>query len=184
MDTTTAQQLLTALNRQQQLLEMILGTLERPKLGFHNDAGTVFVYCNRSRDCLWYTLDAGNPVPISHTALTGYLRQLKFEKCQRRGKEVHKLLTTIQGDRLYSLESGHDSHFSKGILSAISILTPQQLLQPITIQPVAGDDESVLFCRVWADSEQVKAPYDDSTDWRETAKRAIANCKAANEMPF
>lgn len=184
MTTTEIGQLLSALNRQQQILEMILSTLERPKFGFHSDAGTVFVYCNRHNGCLWYTLTNGEPTSINNTALTGYLRQLRFEKVQRRGKECHKLLTTIQGDRLYLLESGYDSHFSKGLLATVATLTPQNLLQPITIQPQEGDDDSVLFCRLWIGNELVKAPYSDETDWREVAKRAIANVKAATETPF
>jgi hypothetical protein len=95
---------------------------------------------------------------------------LKFEKVERRGKEVYKLLTTIQADKLYSLESGYDSHFSKGLLMALAALNAQQIQQPITIQPAAGDDDAVLFCRVWAGSEIIKAPYNDDTDWREIAQ--------------
>ncbi len=182
---TETQLLAASLTKQQQLLTLILSALDKPQLGFHSDAGTCFVYCNRQHGCLWYTLDGDRkPQPITHSALTGYLRSLKFEKCQRRGLECHKLLTTIQGDRLYCLESGHDSHFSKGLLAAVATLTPQHLLNPITIQPQPGDDDSVLFCRLWVGSELVKAAYSEDTDWRETAKTALAVVKAATEMPF
>ena len=175
-------QLLTALNRQQQLLEMILSSLDKPKLGLHNDAGICKIYCNRHNGCNWYTLTNGEPTPVQATALTGYLKAIKFEATERRGKPVHKLLTTIAADRLYILESGHDSHFSKGLLAAIAQLRPQDLLQPVTIQPSPGDEDSVLFCRVWLGVEQVRAQYNEETDWREVAKQAIAVVRAL-EIP-
>ncbi|MDZ8086393.1 MAG: hypothetical protein RMY16_12645 [Nostoc sp. DedQUE12b] len=71
-------------------------------------------------------------VRLPITALTGYLKELKFEKCERRGKEVYKLLITIQADRPYILESGYDTHFAKSVLAAIATLTPEQLYSPIT----------------------------------------------------
>lgn len=180
MTTTEPTQLIAALARQEELLKKLLATLDKPRLGLHSDAGTIYIYANRQHHCNWYTLDADrNPQPITHTVVTGYIRGLKFERVERRGRECHKLLTTVEADRTYILESGHDSHFSKCVLSAIATLTPQQLLQPITLQPVAGDDDSVLFCRLWVGSELVKAPYDDTTDWRETAKRALALVRTA-----
>ncbi|MUH00626.1 hypothetical protein F7734_53510 [Scytonema sp. UIC 10036] len=177
-------QLIALLKAQQQLLEKIASSLDKSKLGLHNDVGSLKIYCNRQHGSLWYTLKDGQASPITATALSGYLKELKFEQTERRGKPCHKLLATIAADKLYILESGHDTHFSKGLLVAVALLTPQQLLQPITIQPVAGDDESVLFCRVWCGSEYIKASYDDSVNWREIAKAAIAVVKAANEMPF
>lgn len=182
--TNETAQLLASLTKQQQLLSLILDSLNKPKLGLHNDAGSCKIYCNRQHGSLWYTLTNGEASPITATALTGYLKGLKFEKVERRGKEVHKLLTTIEADRVYILESGHDSHFSKGMLAAVAALTPQQLLQPLTVQPAKGDDESVLFCRVWLGAELFKVSYDDTTDWRATSKQAIAVVKSASEMPF
>ncbi|GAA6615324.1 hypothetical protein [Scytonema sp. NUACC26] len=183
--TNDTNQLLQALSRQEELLKRLLTALDKPKLRLHNDAGSCKIYCNRQHNCLWYSLDADrNPKPITATALTGYLKELRFEQAERRGKPCHKLLATIQADRTYILESGHDTHFSKGLLVAVALLTPQQLIAPITIQPAPGDDDSVLFCRVWCGSEYIKVSYDESANFREIAKAAIANCKAAQEMPF
>jgi hypothetical protein len=139
---------------------------------------------NRHNGSLWYTLNNSEASAITQTALTGYLKELKFEKCERRGKEVYKLLITIHADRLYILESGHDTHFAKSVLAAIATLTPQQLYSPMTIQPQAGTDENVLFCRVWVGSELVMASYNEQSDWREISKQAIEVTKAANEMVF
>ena len=177
-------QILASLTQQQQLLEKILSALSKPQLGLHNDAGICKIYCNRQHSSLWYTLTNGEPIPVTATALTGYLKELRFEQTERRGKLCHKLIATIQADRVFLLESGYDTHFSKGMLAAVALLAPRQLLQPITIQPQPGDDDSVLFCRIWCGTECVKVSYDESVDWREIAKRAIANVKAAVDMPF
>ncbi|SRR5579883_2025272 len=180
--TEVEQQLIASLNRQEQLLQELIASINKPKLGLHSDAGMVFIYCNRSNGSLWYTLDSNRqPRAISQSALTGYLKVLRFEKVKRRGKQCHKLIAVVEADRLYQLESGHDSHFSKGLLSAVASLTPQHLRCPITIEPQPGSDDSVLFCRLWFGSHLVKAPYGEATSWRDVAVKAIANCKAANQ---
>ncbi|KAB8316109.1 hypothetical protein SD81_028415 [Tolypothrix campylonemoides VB511288] len=175
-------QLLAALTRQEQLLQKLLAALDKPRLGLHSDVGTCKIYCNRQHSSLWYTLSHGEATAVNATGLTGYLKELRFEQAERRGKPCHKLLATIAADRVYILEAGHDTHFSKGLLMALASLSPQHLAQPITIQPVAGDDESVLFCRVWTGSELVKAPYSEDTDWRQISKTALAHVRAANQF--
>lgn len=113
-------QLIALLTKQQHLLEKIASSLDKPKLGLHNDAFSCKIYCNRQHGSLWYTLTNGEPTPINATALTGYLRELKFEQTERRGKPCHKLLASLRADRMYILESGYDTHFSKGLLTAIA----------------------------------------------------------------
>ncbi|MCC5633490.1 hypothetical protein LC613_39180 [Nostoc sphaeroides CHAB 2801] len=108
--------------RQEELLKQLVAAINKPKLGLHSEAGSSKIYCNRHNGSLWYTLNNSEASAITQTALTGYLKELKFEKCERRGKEVYKLLITIQADRPYILESGHDTHFAKSVLAAISLL--------------------------------------------------------------
>ncbi|MBD2683391.1 MULTISPECIES: hypothetical protein [Nostoc] len=177
-------ELFAVLMRQEELLKQLVAAINKPKLGLHSEAGSCKIYCNRHNGSLWYTLNNGEASAVAQTALTGYLREIKFEKCERRAKEVYKLLITIQADRLYILESGHDTHFAKGLLSAVALLTPQQLYSPITLQPQPGNDESVLFCRVWVGSELIMASYNEQTDWRQTSKQALAVVRAASEMVF
>ncbi|WP_334862434.1 hypothetical protein [Nostoc sp.] len=94
------------------------------------------------------------------------------------------MLVTIQADRTYILESGYDTHFSKCILAAIATLTTQQLYVPLTLQPQPGNDESVLFCRVWIGSELIMTNYNQQSDWKVTARQAIDVVKAASEIGF
>ncbi|MHC0067673.1 hypothetical protein ACWATR_33070 [Nostoc sp. UIC 10890] len=184
MNTQENAELLAALMRQEELLKQLVASINKPKLGLHSEAGNCKIYCNRQHGGLWYTLN-GEPSDISQTALTGYLKELRFENTERRKKETCKLLITIQADRTYILESGYDTHFSKCILAAIATLTPQQLYSPITLQPQPGTtDESVLFCRVWVESELIMTNYNDQTDWKVTARQAIDVVKAASEMVF
>ncbi|AUB35484.1 hypothetical protein COO91_01364 [Nostoc flagelliforme CCNUN1] len=177
--------LLAALMRQEELLKQLIASINKPKLGLHSKAGNCKIYCNRQHGSLWYTLNNSEPSAIGQTALTGYLKELRFENTERRKKETCKLLITVQADRTYILESGYDTHFSKCILAAIATLTPQQLYSPITLQPQPGTtDENVLFCRVWVESQLVMASYNEQTNWQEIWEQALAVTKAANEIAF
>jgi hypothetical protein len=104
-------QILAALTQQNELLTQILTTLNRPKLGLHTEPiGSLYIYCNRSNNCLWYTVKDGAVEPLAATAITGYVADLKFEKVQRRGKDTWKTqLTLATDDRRFTLESGYDS---------------------------------------------------------------------------
>ncbi|WP_430686979.1 hypothetical protein [Leptolyngbya sp. AN02str] len=178
--TSETAQILAALTQQQQTLEMIQKQLHQPPLGFSDAVGIVYVFCNRQHGSLWYRLDAnGDPIAICHTALTGYLTSLEFPRVERRNKEVIKLQATIKADTTYVLEAGYESQFAKGLLSAIAHLTPEELKQPITVVPQAGEDDKVLFCRVFHDGEFVRAHYDDTTDWRRVAATALSSVKVA-----
>lgn len=177
-------QILAALARQNELLQAILGSLNKPTFGLlGSQPGTTRVYCNRDRcpGALWYTLnDSREPVALPAKAIRGYLKALRFEQTERRGKSVWKLYTLIDcGDTTYELESGSDSVFSKGLLMAIATIEAVALKLPISIGVAAGDDESVLLCRVWrADNSSVFAKWEAETDWKLIAQRAIAKVEA------
>ena len=75
-----------------------------------------------------------------------------------------------------TLEAGSESTFTKGFLSAISNLTPEQLRQPITIEAIPSEQKkTVLFCTVWMGGQRVRTQWDEQTDWRAIAKKAMAN---------
>ncbi|MEH2045913.1 hypothetical protein [Nostoc sp.] len=93
--------LLASLMRQEELLKQLVASINKPKLGLHNEAGSCKIYCNRHNGSLWYTLNNGEPQAIAQSALTGYLKELRFENAERRNKETSKLLTTIQANRTY-----------------------------------------------------------------------------------
>jgi hypothetical protein len=142
----------------------------------------VYVFCNRKHGGVWYSLDSqSQPINIEHPALTGYIRKLEFKETVRRNEKSHKLICTIEGDQLYVLEGSAKAHFSKGLLSAVASLSPEQLKQPLTIVPQASTENAeVLFCNLYHGDKQVFAPYDDQTDWKRVSRTAIDDVKAAN----
>jgi hypothetical protein len=139
------------------------------------------VYCDRKHGGLWYTLDTlNNPTVIEHRALTGYVRSLEFKASIDQGAKVYTLYCTLEADNFYVLESLSTAHFSKGLLSAIAVLTPEQLQQPITVVPqVLPESEDVLYCQVYQGERQVIAPYDEQTDWKRVSKTALNSVKLA-----
>jgi hypothetical protein len=142
----------------------------------------VYVFCNRKHGGVWYSLDSqSQPINIEQPALTGYIRKLEFKETVRRGEKSHKLHCYIEADQLYILEGSAVAHFSKGLLSAIAFLTPEQLKQPITIVPQPSTENGeVLFSNLYQDGTQIFAPYDDRTDWKRISRKAIDVVKAAN----
>ena len=166
---------------QNTLLKAILAELQKlnsPPMGFGPAPSTRWVYANRTNGGAWYSVVDGAIVPIPQEAITGRLKALKFERVTRRGEESTKLQVTLMADRQYTIESRYDSQFSKGLMMAVSRLTPEQVRQPITIQPQPKkDDDTLMFCRVFAGTEQVEAPYDKETDWRSVALSAISVLK-------
>lgn len=172
----------TLLAQQNALLQQLIDLLQQKQpLGFSEAPRPRYIYCNRSQQGLWYWLnDAREVMPISQTALTCLIDKLEFKQVERRGKDTWKIHLHARADRRYILEAGYDSNFSKSLLSALSVMTPQQLQQPITIEVQAADSDEVLFCRVYANGELVFAPWDDSTSWKVVAKRAIANVDIAS----
>ncbi|WP_416674034.1 hypothetical protein [Egbenema bharatensis] len=151
-------------------------------LGFCESPRPKYIYCNRSQGGLWYFLadDANRtPLPIEQPALTCIVDRLEFKQVERRGRETWKTHLHVKSDRPYILEAGYDSNFSRSLISALAVMTSLQLQQPITIEVQAAESEEVLFCRVYTNNELVFAPWDEQTDWRKVARRAIANIDGA-----
>jgi hypothetical protein len=154
----------------------------QPSLGFGSAPKQVSpVYCDRKQGGFWYTLDAlNNPTVIEREALTGYIRALEFKASIDQGAKVYTLYCTLEADNFYVLESLSTAHFSKGLLSAIALLTPEQLRQPITVVPhILLESEDVLYCQVYQGEHQVFAPYDEQTDWKQVSKTALNSVKLA-----
>ena len=170
---TLEQIMLQQLEEQKQINRKLSRLLE-PPMGFCEPPGDVWIYANRSHaPLLWYGIKDGEPFAYPHNAVCGYLKELKFERVERRGKESIKLQAFLSCG--IAIESGHDSHFSKGLMSAIA-LVPTGVLQdvPVTIAPRAGTDENVLFCSVFLGGARLEASYGEETDWRTVAKAAVA----------
>ena len=172
----------------QELLRLRADLTANRMLGFGPaPKSTQYVFCNRTKGGVWYTLDSqGQPVLVEQPALTGYVRRLEFKETIRRNEKTHKLHCILEADALYVLESSSKAHFSKGLLNSIATLTPAELQQPLTIVPQPSTENGeVLFCNLYQGSKQIFAAYDDQTDWRQVSRTAIDVVKAANaEAPL
>lgn len=148
--------------------------LSKQELGFGPSPNRTYVFVNRSQGCNWYSLSMdGKPEPIVHSALTGYIVGLEIRSVQRRGQPVDKLHLHMQADRYYILEAGVQSTFSKGAIASLVTLKPEDLLQPITVEPVAGDSGEVLFARLFLKGEPIRASWDDQTDFQTLSQQVI-----------
>ena len=177
MEELTLEQILLQSLEEQKQINRKLSQLLEPTMGFCEPPGDVWIYANRTHaGMLWYGIKDGEPFVYPHKAIRGYLTELKFERVERRGKEVIKLQTVLScKGQTHVIESGHDSHFSKGLLSAIATVPPGMLQDtPVTIVPQAGSDENVLFCRVYLGDVSLEGLYKEDTDFRPIAKAALA----------
>lgn len=60
-------------------------------------------------------------------------------------------------------------------------LSPNQLSNLLTISPQPGDDDKVLFARVFIGGQLILTKYSEDSDWRDIALQALANVKTANQ---
>lgn len=154
-------------------------------LGFGNPPKTRYIYANRQYpDCLWYFWDGGKNThePIGHHAITGVIEKIEVEDKEFRGKPDPKLNIHMKSDRSYVIQSGLETLFAKGLIYTLSKLPIEAFAKPIMIAVEAGDDDKVLFSRVYnpATGSLVFAPYAESVVWSDVINRAIAKVSEAH----
>jgi hypothetical protein len=173
------------------LLQAILEELrsQRQPLGFGHPPKPRYIYANRQyQDCLWYFWNGAKNMhePIQYHAVTGIIEKLEIEEREFRGKPDLKVNLYIRADRVYVIQSGYDTLFSKGLIYTLSKLPAEAFRQPITIAIEPGDTDQVLFCRIYnpATGQAVFAPYTDQVDWNKVTQRAIGKITSAHgEIP-
>ena len=145
------------------------------RLGFGSAPGARYIYANRSTCDTWYMLDSeGEPMACPTNALTGHITNLEFKQLERRGKAVWKLHLTIEADCKYIIESGKDTVFSRCVMSALAVLTREQLQQPITIEVRPANNAESLFCNFYRLGERVKCYWNSETQWWSVAQAAVS----------
>lgn len=170
------------LAEQVQLLRTLVSILGSQKLGLGVTPRPTTIYCSRTEGspALWYTLDYGTEtptrIPVGETCITGYFTALAFKEREKtfRGKKVVKLHLTVQADRTYLLETGHDTVFARSLMASLTALTPDDLSQPLTLEVQPGEDPMVLFCRILRPDGSPVVNEDPISDLRELAVAALA----------
>lgn len=153
--------------------------------GFGNPPKTRYIYANRQYpDCLWYFWDGGKNVhePIADHAITGIIDKIEIETKGYRGKPDPKLNVYIKADRSYVVQSGLDTLFAKGLIFTLAKLPIEAFKRPIMVAVEAGEDDKVLFSRVYnpATGQLVFAPYTDSAVWSDVISKAIGKVTQAH----
>ena len=155
------------------------------QLGFGHPPKVRYIYANRQHPgCLWYFWDGAKKEhePILFHALSGMIEKLDTEEKEYKGKRDLKINLHIRADRNYVIQSGAETMFAKGLLYTLSKLPVAAFTQPVTITVEAGEDEQVVFCRIYnpATKQAVFAPYTEPVNWQEVIARAIVKIDAAH----
>jgi hypothetical protein len=96
----------------------------------------------------WHRWDhaRGEAVVVAENACTGYLRDVAAVERERRGETKVKLdLTLACGPRVYVVESGIETQFSRSVLAALARLTPRHLRRALCVEVRPGDEDKVVF---------------------------------------
>jgi hypothetical protein len=155
------------------------------QLGFGHPPKVRYIYANRQHPgCLWYFWDGAKKEhePILFPALTGIVEKLDTEKKEFKGKHELKINLHIRADRNYVIQSGAETMFAKGLIYTLSRLPIAAFTQTVTIAVEAGEDEQVVFCRIYnpVTKQAVFAPYTEPVNWQEVIAKAVVKIDAAH----
>lgn len=122
-------------------------------LGFGKSPRRRSVYVNRQYDnCLWYFWDGAKSAhePIEASDLFCLIQSVAIKESEFKGKLVEKIEINVQSDEKYRLLAGIDTAFCKSIVSNL-LYCDFNFLEPVSILVKAGDEEGVVFGRVYQD---------------------------------
>jgi hypothetical protein len=152
-------------------------------LGFGTPPTPKFIYANVQDDCLWYFWDhtENKAIPITGTALTGYIRGVQISVQQYKGEDKPKLRVRVEADEEYIIQAGIDTVFARSFLSFLAGCPQEDLKEPVTIAVKASEDsEKVLFVEFYSGRNKHFNPWNRDTVWEPVIEAAIANVAQAN----
>jgi hypothetical protein len=159
-------------------IRLLESMMEESRLGFSDPPYSMTIFCNRQHGGLWYKLSDDGPIVLEDKSLRGFMTGIKVETVERRKKETQKLHIFISAGRnRYKLEAGAETEFANGLAQAIAAAHPKVLKNPIRIQPVPGNDDKVLFCKVWiTDSAGIEKPLYIPEEEQLPQEEALSKC--------
>ncbi len=131
-------------------------------LGFGSSPQPTKIYIGKEGSALWYFFNE-QPVAITHSALTGYLRGVSTREYTGDYGISQKLLLTIEADKVYEIQTGLETWFAKTVLRNLSGLSNEALTRQITFEPYSTDNtKRVIFCNIYDWSgKKVFVPWKD-----------------------
>lgn len=112
----------------------------------------VYIGETEGSESLWYFVVEDKRVPIKEEALVGKLKRLFGVKRLSRGRTSYKLCAEVDcGTKgTFILQSGIDTHYTKGLVSSLENADDATLFGPIAITLRPGDSEKVIFAQVFS----------------------------------
>lgn len=143
------------------------------------------VYCNitKGNGEGWYTLDDGKAYtqpPIFRGRVVG----LRFATLERRQKDVVKfhLFIRAKGETT-TFESGRDCYFSKTVLSALALASPEVLLRPVQlatyIKELRTGDQTLAVSLRDSAGNKLACDWTNDDDWAAITGLALENVRKA-----
>jgi hypothetical protein len=146
------------------------------RLGFGGDR--TFAFLNDKYNCTWYFMDGENHTPIREKFLFGYIRKIEFKARKGNVRPSHHLYLTVEADRIYTIITGYDNHFSKGLIATVAQMSPEQLRSPVWIQPQKTG--LTTLCNLHQNGQLIRGRYGKEEDWKALSIQAIENLRAAS----
>jgi hypothetical protein len=143
------------------------------------------IYCNlvKGKGDGWYSLNDGVAI-TQKPVFRGEIVSIGFPTALRRNQEVRKFHLVMQADgQTVTFEAGHSCFFSKTVLSAFALSSPEVLVRPIQLVTYVkalntGDRTLAVLLR---DSSGVRLSSDwtNDDDWKAIATAAMCNVNDA-----
>ncbi len=143
------------------------------------------VYCNvtKGNGDGWYSLN-DNVATTQPPMFRGELVNIGFPTVERRGQDVRKFhLVMRANDQTVTFESGHDCFFSKTILAACALTSPEILVHPLQLATYTKElrtgDKTLAVSLRDRDGIQLSSSWQNEDDWKATSMAAISNVNDA-----
>ncbi|PZO16892.1 MAG: hypothetical protein DCF25_11905 [Leptolyngbya foveolarum] len=143
------------------------------------------VYCNvtKGNGDGWYTL-ADGAATTQKPMFRGEIVSIGFPTVERRGQEVRKFHLVMRANsQTVTFESGHDCFFSKTILAAFALTSPEVLVQQIQlatyIKELRTGDKTLAVSLRDRTGIQLSNSWQNDDDWNAIATAAISNVNDA-----
>ena len=179
--TQTMQEMTALLNR----IAIALEAQAQPSApeGFYDYGQKVYCNITKGNGEGWYSLEDGAAVtrkPIFRGRVVG----LRFPTVERRQKDVVKFhLFMRAGSETTTFESGRDCYFSKTVLSALALISPDVLSRPLQLATYIKDlrtgDKTLAVSLRDSSGNKLACDWRNDDDWESITALAVENVRAA-----
>ncbi|NJM99197.1 MAG: hypothetical protein HC800_20510 [Phormidesmis sp. RL_2_1] len=145
----------------------------------------ITIYCNvaKGNGDGWYSL-VDNVAMTQKPVFRGELVSIGFPTLARRGQDVRKFHLVMSADgSTVTFESGHDCFFSKTLLAAFALSSPETLSKPIQmttyIKTLNTGDQTLAVSLRDHSGNRLQSDWTNDDDWKAIAMAAICNVNDA-----